>query len=302
MGLLTLVAVGCSSGASTPGATGSRDAGEGDAGVDRDGTDDASDGATCAMGAAVGPSGSWQTPVTINGVPRSYYLVVPQTAVAAMQDGGCGVPLVIGLHGAGDTGAAFMNRFSLPDTAGAHASVLVAPDAINHSWYFSKQEGWTSPDGNVSSMQNDVELVLYLVKQLGATYRIDPARVYAFGMSRGGSFTGVLATASNNPKLFGGTYSSPFAAYGISAGLDAWQGSIDFGPSQPKHPMWMVHGTADMTVPFADGQTFADELKKVGWPVTFTPVAGAPHNWLWQDGYGQNDDDLWSFFLSHASQ
>lgn len=62
----------------------------------------------------------------------------------------------------------------------------------------------------------------------------------------------------------------------------------------------MIHGTADTEVPFTSGQQFANELADGGWPVTFTPVPNAPHDWLWQSKYGYTNTDLWNWFESHA--
>ena len=274
----------------------------GDPGPDVDDVDVEAEAAApaCTSGSTTGGVVSPSTrSVTVNGVERSFVLDVPQSAIDAM-DVGCGGALLIGLHGAGDTATNFLFAAGLEATALAHGFVLAGPQALSGLWVLQPPT-WTSPDGHPTSLWNDIALVQQIIADIEGAYRIDPAQVFVTGLSRGGYLTGLLATASNNPGATGGPYSSPFAAYAISAGADAYNGTVDFSQSSPKNPMWMIHGTADGQVPFADGQLFANELLDAGWPVTFTPVQDAPHDWLWQTRYGHSDDELWSWFAAHPA-
>jgi poly(3-hydroxybutyrate) depolymerase len=257
-------------------------------------------GPICTSGDTTGTSTSPTTKgVNVDGVVRTYVLSVPQSAIDAM-DSGCGGALVIGLHGAGDTATNFLLATGLEATANVHGFVLAGPQALDGEWVLGSPQ-WTGSDGHATSLWNDIALVKRIIADVEGAYRIDPAQVFVCGLSRGGYFTGMLATASNNTQAPGGPYSSPFAAYAISAGADGYAGTVDFSQSSPKNAMWMIHGTADGQVPFADGQTFANELLDAGWPVTFTPVTGAPHDWLWQAKYGHSNDELWSWFASHPA-
>jgi poly(3-hydroxybutyrate) depolymerase len=256
-------------------------------------------GPVCDSGTVMGgPMVPTPQNVSINGVSRMYILSVPRSAINAMS-AGCGGALVIGLHGAGDTATNFLNATGLEATANANGFVLAGPQALSGAWILSPPQ-WTSGDGRPTSLWNDIALVLQIVADVEGSYRIDPAQIFVVGLSRGGYFTGILATASNNPQATGGPYSSPFAAYAISAGADAYNGTVDFSMSSPKNPIWMIHGTNDMQVPFSAGQQFANELMNAGWPVTFTPVPNAPHNWLWQSQYGHSNDELWHWFETQA--
>jgi len=274
----------------TSGGSGSRDSGA---------KTDASGGGTSCGSGTIGKSGTFDQSVTVDKVARTYVLDVSDAAVAAMGKG-CGAPLVIGLHGAGDTAANFLEYSELPASGTKHGFVVAGPDAIMGGWYLSTSEGWTSPDGNPTSLQNDVALVKQIISDTGKAYRIDPKRIYVCGWSRGAGFTGFLAAGSDNPVALGNGYISPFAAFGMTAGYDYLSAlNPDYSLSSPKRPGWLIHGTADQNVPFSDGQTFADTLTKAGWNIKFTPVQGAPHDWLWQSMYGYSDDDLWSFFAAN---
>jgi poly(3-hydroxybutyrate) depolymerase len=260
-------------------------------------------GPSCSSGGAGGATGTVRNvSLTVNGVPRTYVLDAPASAFTS-SDAGCGARMLIGLHGAGDTALNFLEYTQLISAAAAQGFIVAAPQAFNGGWYLTKTEGWTSLDGNPTSLQNDVAFVLQIISDTSNTYNVDPTRIYACGWSRGGGFTGVLATASGNPAPITGLvdagYVSPFAAYGISAGYDYFGGMLAFDASSPQNPIWEMHGTADTNVPFTSGQTFSNELSAAGWPVTFTAVSNAPHDWLWQAKYGYSDGDLWTFFMSH---
>jgi len=137
---------------------------------DHAGADGAVDGATdagpdvveagpsCSSGGSGGGAGFFDKSPTVNGVPRTYLLDAPASALSP--DGGCGAPLLIGLHGAGDTASNFLTYTELPGAASTAGFILAGPNAVNAAWYLTKAEGWTSPDGNPTSLQNDVALVL----------------------------------------------------------------------------------------------------------------------------------------------
>jgi poly(3-hydroxybutyrate) depolymerase len=258
--------------------------------------------AMCDAG-AFGEAGTLHDKVMVNGVARTYLLDVPASATAAMAEQ-CAAPLVVALHGAGETGQAFVQAHGLETNAAAHGYVLLAPDALLGGWFLATCEGWTSPDGEPDSTENDMAFVQRIVADTSLAYRIDPTRVYLAGVSRGAAMAMLLATGSGNAKVQvtykdAGQYTSPFAAYGVSAGYDPFNGTADLSTASPKRPVWIIHGTADNVIPFSWGQMLGDELKKAGWPVTFTAVDGGPHDWLWNAKYGHSNDELWSFFAAN---
>jgi poly(3-hydroxybutyrate) depolymerase len=247
----------------------------------------------------IGPAGRFDQDVMVDDVDRTYILVVPGSAVAAMANGP--VPLLIALHGAGDNAQNFMTALQLDKLAARHAFVLAVPDAWAGAW-IAQGASWNSQDGQPNSLRNDFHLLQKIIADTGAAYSLDSKRFFAAGLSRGATFTGTVATASNNPAAFGNEFVSPFAAYGVCAGQNAgallWPG-IDLAQSQPHRPVWIIHGDQDQVIPPSDGQQFADDLTGAGWPVTFTLVPGAPHDWLWRSPYGHTNDELWAYFLAH---
>ncbi len=245
----------------------------------------------------IGPAGEFSEQITVDGVLRSYELYVPASATAAMQD--APVPVLITLHGAGDTGYNFIHATGLTSTADSQGFVLVGPDAYGGGWFLQQNEGWPGADGNSMSLQNDMELMLTILDELEAGYRVDDTRYYAAGHSRGGGYTALMASLSSQLSIASGTWVSPFAAYGINAGYDPAGGHFDMSAATPKRPIWVIHGTSDSTVPYSYGEDLAHELQIAGWDVTFTSVSGGGHSWLWRSNYGQTNDDLLAYFLAN---
>jgi poly(3-hydroxybutyrate) depolymerase len=269
-----------------------------DADADTDTDADADADADADTDVVIGPSGEFDVDVQVDGVSRSYVLYVPGAATQAMQHEP--VPVVITLHGAGDTGSNFIHATGLTSTADSDGFVLVGADAYRGGWFLTESEGWTSPDGNSMSLQNDMQLMLTILDDIEAEYHVDDGAYFAVGHSRGAGFTALMATLSSQASIASGTWVSPFAAYGINAGYDPSGGHFDMRAASPKRPIWIVHGTSDTTVPYSYGEDLYQAFDTAGWDVTWTPVSGAGHSWLWRSSYGQTNGDLLDFFLDNA--
>jgi predicted esterase len=140
--------------------------------------------------------------------------------------------------------------------------------------------------------------MLQLIDHGYDNWGIDRNAVYAVGHSRGAGMTAMLAIGSGRVTTVAGLYVSPFAAYCVNAGYDPYSGSMGYS-TDPKRPVWVIHGSADSVVPFAMGEELANGLTAAGWDVTWTPVTGGSHTWLFQSSLGQTNQDLWDFFASH---
>jgi len=87
----------------------------------------------------------------------------------------------------------------------------------------------------------DVKFISDLIDQLETDYAIDPARIYANGLSNGGGMSYLLACE----------LSDRIAAIGSVAGAYTYPSDL----CQPERPMPLIafHGTADPIVPFSGG-------------------------------------------------
>ncbi len=215
--MLLLIALACQPSAepseitpdrgSTPGAGGddTGDAGPGgpgDGGYDDGGPGDSGSGGGGAPGdtdtaAPAGETGdtdagdgSWTgTPgehaLSFDG--RDVWLYVP-----AGYDGGSALPLVVGFHGAGDSGRNFYA------VAGAYGWTAAADDAgfalliPSTKSPYSDFAVWSgNPNDDVDEMIAELGEILEIADTLGETWRLDPARRHAFGFSDGGLFAAV---------------------------------------------------------------------------------------------------------------
>lgn len=195
--------------------------------------------------------------VSAAGMMRSAILHVP----AAVSGGP--LPLVIALHGNGDTNGNFVAATQLKSRADAAPFVLVAPQGVRQS-LFGNMLDWdayrTVAQGNI-----DVPLLDALRTQLVASGSIDPQRVLVFGYSQGGylsfrygmdtadklSCAAVLAAASpsTDPRLVSG------AARKIAVALQI--GTLDsaLGQARATRDLLMMNGN----------------------PLSYNEIAGAGH-------------------------
>lgn len=144
------------------------------------------------------------------------------------------VPLVINLHGLGSNSfeQEFYSRFSLiSDTAGF---IVVYPDGELSAWNA----------GLVIGGVDDLGFISALIDTIGEKYHIDPARVYATGMSNGGFMSHFLACE----------LSGRIAAIASVAGTMTQYVHSVCEPLRPV-PVMHIHGTADQVVPY-EGDNF----------------------------------------------
>jgi polyhydroxybutyrate depolymerase len=127
-----------------------------------------------------------------------------------------------------------------------------------------------------ADLQSDVRFISELIDTLQAAYNIDPARIYADGLSNGGGMAFVLSC----------TLSDRIAAVGMVAAAQTlpWTWCTDDRPV----PMIAFHGTADPVVPYDGGvpvgalapTKFARDAEP------FPSVANWAANWARRNGCG----------------
>jgi polyhydroxybutyrate depolymerase len=150
------------------------------------------------------------------GIERTYVLELP-----ASYDPGQPAPLLVLLHGTGDTGAGYQARIAI-DSA-AHEAGLIT----------------VYPDIDFAIMPDDAPFVGTLIAHLGARLSIDPRRVYVAGFSGGAALT----------HSVGCHYSGSLAAVaGVGHPL-MYYVSDSCELSRPL-PILFIHGTEDGAVPW----------------------------------------------------
>jgi len=184
-----------------------------------------------------------------SGERREYRLYVPRS-----YDSSRPAPLVISMHGAAGWPAQQMDMDGWNRLAEREGFLVVYPSGVDGAG----PRFWRVERGG--GLQRDVRFISELIDKLESSYNIDPARIYANGLSNGGGMTFVLSC----------TLSDRIAAAGLVAAAQTlpWRWCTDTRPI----PMIAFHGTADPMVPYNGGTSWIT-------PESFPNVPNWAANW-----------------------
>ncbi len=172
-------------------------------------------------------TGSSTGAITSGGELRGYLLHVPPS-----YQPGTPMPLVINLHGFSSNAAEEEILSEMSAKADEAGFIVVYPEGRG------SPQSWAVGPGPAG--QQDVQFIRDLVALLQEQLSIDPARIYATGISNGGGMANRLAC--DMPDVIA-------AIAPVSGAYLFWQ---DCSPSRPV-PVVAFHGTADQIVPY-EGQ------------------------------------------------
>jgi len=201
--------------------------------------------------------------MTSSGEEREYLVYVPKSF-----DRGRRTPLVISMHGGGMWGAAQRDISQWNRVADEHGFIVVYPSGIGP---LSRHRAWRA-SGGAGSMK-DVRFISDLIDTLTAEYNIDPARIYADGLSNGGGMAAVLSCL----------LSDRIAAVGLvaSAQFMPWASCPDHRPV----PTIAFHGTADRQAWYGGGTSW------VARGMVFPPIEAWMAAWAQRNRCGPNPKD-----------
>jgi polyhydroxybutyrate depolymerase len=201
-----------------------------------------------APGAAHAASGE----IEVEGHVRTYVVHVPDDLKP-------GRPLVFAFHGLGGNGQAMQALTRMNGVADEHGFVVVYPDGIDRVWRFGLSE------------IDDLAFVDAMIDHFVATLGVDPARVYATGMSNGGFFTTYLGCARPERIAAIATVAAPLAE--LQKLGCAWA---------PPRRVQMIAGTEDPLVPWEGNGWTASVPESAQWWITHNQLALEPtlDDWL----------------------
>jgi polyhydroxybutyrate depolymerase len=164
------------------------------------------------------------------GADRTYRLYTPPDS----QDAGP-VPLLLALHGSGNTAESLVDSSELDAAADAGGFIVAYPQAVGITW----NAGFCCTMGR-GDPSADVRFLDELITDVIASRRIDERRIYAVGFSAGGIMAYRLACD----------------LAGRFAGVGAIAASMMLDDCHPSRPISVIaiHGTADDIVPYAGGR------------------------------------------------
>ncbi len=188
--------------------------------------------------------------LTVSGVQREYYVVLPSNYNASTA-----YPVVFAWHGLGGTAQSLLGSTYY---AGFYGVKTTFPNAI----YVTAQGLDTGTDdsgtqyGWANTGDRDVNFTKAMLAWLESNYCVDQNRLFSTGMSYGGMMSDTL----------GCEMSDVFRALGVMSGsLGFCNGTTCYTPTCPtSHPIaaWFTHGDADNTVPITGDQNARDHFIK----------------------------------------
>ncbi|MGH8852811.1 MAG: extracellular catalytic domain type 1 short-chain-length polyhydroxyalkanoate depolymerase, partial [Telluria sp.] len=182
---------------------------------------------------------------------RRYLVYTPASYASQPQKA---YPLVFNFHGSGMSMAEQMLYTQMNRAADRHGFIVVYPLGLKQDW----NVGFGMPYLEGS---DDIGYTEALLAKLKQDYRVDGARVYATGLSRGGFFA--LRVAAELPQLFAAV---------ASVGGPMPEPVIQHHRTPSKVGVLLVHGTADQVVAY-DGK-----------PGGYLSAQDTYHYWLKQNG------------------
>ncbi|MCB9455836.1 MAG: prolyl oligopeptidase family serine peptidase [Anaerolineaceae bacterium] len=168
---------------------------------------------------------------TYDGLERVYRLYIPESAYSITA-----IPLVFAIHGGGGNWEHAAQNTGLDAVAEREGFALVYPNALDHHWNDGRESERIDP------AIDDVGFLVALAEFLVTEYNLDPARIYATGISNGGMMSLRLACEAST----------------TFAGVAAVAASMPVGiapvcaPEQPI-ALLMLNGDADPLVPYEGG-------------------------------------------------
>ena len=171
----------------------------------------------------------------VDGRTRGYRVYVPPGVPRH-------APLVVVLHGSGQTGAQIRleTGYGFDRLADEHGFVVAYPDAASFDWNDCSRVGDFVADGREV---DDVAFVVALVDRLVGQFDVDRARVFATGVSAGGFLS--LRLALEAPSRFR-------AVAAVSASVPA-PDNFKCRPSAGTSVL-LMNGTKDPLLPFGGGE------------------------------------------------
>jgi polyhydroxybutyrate depolymerase len=173
------------------------------------------------------PVGKSAQSIQIGGATRTFHLYRPQNLPAH-------APLVVMLHGGFGSGTQAEQAYGWDQEADHNAFAVAYPDGLNHAWNTGGGCCGTPAKQNT----DDVAFIKAMLTTIQAEIPIDPARIYATGISNGGIMAYRLACDTNL-----------FAAIGPDSAT-----LLGTCPTPKPLSVLHIHGTADTRIPYAGGE------------------------------------------------
>lgn len=186
----------------------------------------------------VNDSGLRTYPLAQQDTERTYALFVPgrPEEKTGGVGGSSGLPLVIALHGGHGNGKRLAARIGFNRLAEDNGFMVAYPDATGTGH-------WNDGRHTTASGLSDVDFIALLIEDIDRRFSLDRSRIYAVGISNGGSFAARLACEMT----------STLAAIAQVVSTMSTDLKSTCQPSEPI-PVLLINGVEDPLVPWNGGE------------------------------------------------
>jgi predicted peptidase len=198
-------------------------------------------------------------------------------------------PLIVFLHGAGESGADGLKMVQVGVGSAIQLNEAEWPFIVIFPQKPNVQLAWEDIDKPVMEM----------LVRARKDYNVDGTRLYLTGLSQGGHGTWILG--ARHAALWAAV--APICGYADlrretpPAGEKPFPASLeDIGKALKATPLWAFHGEADSVVPVAETKALVAAVKAAGGDPKMTLYPGVDHN-SWDKAY--RTEHLGDWFLAH---
>ncbi len=195
--------------------------------------------------------------------------------VPADYDGSKAYPTIVFLNGAGECGR----------DGWKHVATGLGPAIMKDATKWPFLVVFPQKPTARSNWEDHDALVMAMLDQTKADYKVDTTRLYLTGLSQGGHGTWMIG--AKHPEMFAAL-----------APVCGWSDVATATTLKPL-PIWCFHGEADPTVKVEKSHEMVDAVKAAGGDVKLTTYPGVGHN-SWDNAYGK--EDLGAWFLQHTKK
>jgi len=199
-----------------------------------------------------------------NGTESPYVVFVPHA-----YDGKTEVPVILFLHGAGETKGGTKKPVevgigpAVKKQEKTFPAIVVIPQSEKRTWKADSEDG---------------KRALAILAEVQKEFKTDAKRTYLTGLSMGGFGTWSLAAA----------HPDKWAAIAPICG----GGNVKDVEKIKDIPCWCFHGDKDFAVKVELSRTMIDALKAAGGTPKYTEYPGVGHN-SWDAAYGEKEFFPW---------
>jgi polyhydroxybutyrate depolymerase len=199
--------------------------------------------------------------LSVAGSVRDILLIVPDAVLSNQR------PLVIALHGNGDSAANFVASVGLDSAARAQGVILAVPQGIAQQFSYAGQNLDVDWDAYRSEAEGNMDLPLLdaIYNNLLATSSVQLGRIYLFGYSQGGYLAFRQAMED----------SASLAAAVVVSAANPLPGSSLITDATRKIPIAITIGSNDYAISLA--RQTRTELENNSFEVRYEEITGAGH-------------------------